>query len=307
MEFYKKMVAWYKQQPLFAEVCEWIGIILIVFVIRTIGFGLYQVPTGSMETTMLCGERFFADKFTPLFTPYKHGDVITFDEPTYKYSDNVLVNWWQRYVWGPSNWTKRVIGVPGDHIEGRIEDGKPVVYRNGQKLEEPYLNKYPLIAVFNKSQNQVLFKSYDSQYSYDTQPFYRMTEADVLNAKVYLAMRGFSDRNMLIPHSPTGGFRDVAREGMPVGSADIFDVHLGPDEYWAMGDNRQNSTDSRFWGPLKKNLMHGKVKMCLYSIDITDSWGTFEWLHIFPFDIILHPIDFWQWVRWSRCLKFIHQ
>ena len=44
-----------------------------------------------------------------------------------------------------------VIGVPGDHIKGVIEDGKPVVYVNGKKLDEQaYINKYPLILVMEK-------------------------------------------------------------------------------------------------------------------------------------------------------------
>jgi len=47
-----------------SSIAEFIALLMIIFLIRTIGFGLYQVPTGSMETTMLVGERFFADKFT---------------------------------------------------------------------------------------------------------------------------------------------------------------------------------------------------------------------------------------------------
>ena len=47
-----------------AQLWEIIGILLIVFLVRTFVFGLYQVPTGSMETTMLVGEGFFADKWS---------------------------------------------------------------------------------------------------------------------------------------------------------------------------------------------------------------------------------------------------
>jgi len=294
MSFLKKIVDWYRQRRVFSEICEWAGILLVVFIIRTIGFGLHCVPTSSMETTILRGERLFSDKLTPLFTAYKHGDIVVLDDPTYKYSENQLLNWFQHYVLSPS-WTKRVIGIPGDHVEGKIEDGRPVVYRNGQKLDESYINKYPLIALVDKTQSSPFDrKSYDPKFSYDKQPFYRMSEADTLSIP------------MFYPHTPTRGFREIAREGMPVGPADIFDVHLDSDEYWLMGDNRQNSLDSRFWGPLKSSFVHGRVKMCLYSIDITDSWGRLEWLHIFPFDIILHPINFWKWVRWSRCLRFIY-
>src|SRR6185295_16867842 len=109
-------------------------LLLIVFLVRTFGFGLYQVPTGSMETTMLVGERFFADKFTIIFSRPKRGDVVSFNDPRYPYSKNPLVRLFQEYVgtWsGPINWTKRVIGTPGDTIKGVVENGVPVVYVNG--------------------------------------------------------------------------------------------------------------------------------------------------------------------------------
>ena len=57
-------------------------------------------------------------------------------------SDNKLKRLFEEYVWGPSNWTKRVIGVPGDIVEGKVEDGHPVVYLNSKKLDESYLNTY---------------------------------------------------------------------------------------------------------------------------------------------------------------------
>src|SRR3989337_1425775 len=115
----------HKKQGLFAQISEFAFLLLIVFLIRTFGFGLYQVPSGSMETTLLVGERFFADKFSYLFREPAYGDVISFNEPpvSFNYSNNKLVNLFQRYVWGPSNWTKRVIGIPGDEVHGVIEDG----------------------------------------------------------------------------------------------------------------------------------------------------------------------------------------
>lgn len=94
---------------------ELIFVILpVAFLIRTFGFGLYQVPTGSMETTLLVGERFLADKLTYWFRPPKRGEIIAFNAPDasvcsqgYKYSKNPFTNWIERYIWGPSNWTKK--------------------------------------------------------------------------------------------------------------------------------------------------------------------------------------------------------
>lgn len=289
---------------------EIISLLTIVFLIRTFGFGLYQVPSGSMETTMLVGERFFADKFTYLLRAPQRGDIISMNEPIYNYSQNSLKRLFEEYVWGPSNWTKRVIGMPGDTVEGKIEDGKPVVYLNGQKLDEPYLNKYPLIAVFKvdpsgmfqhrRSQceleayyRNITYYSYDPSVSYANQPFYRL--------RPNLVVTGFNGKpNLLWPHDayqPEHAV-DIQPGKNYWDGSDRFYVELGEDEYWCMGDNRRCSKDCRCFGPIKKRLIHGRILFLIWSIDSDEQW----WI----LDLIKHPIDFWKRVRWSRCLKIMH-
>src|SRR3989304_2199400 len=94
-----------KQQSFLSSVAEFAFLLTIVFLVRTFIFGLYQVPTGSMETTMLVGERFFADKLSYNFRHPRHGEIIAFNDPSFKYSTNALMKIFQRYAWGPSNWT----------------------------------------------------------------------------------------------------------------------------------------------------------------------------------------------------------
>ncbi|KKR97139.1 MAG: Signal peptidase I [candidate division TM6 bacterium GW2011_GWE2_41_16] len=292
---------WYNARSSTTQICI---LLFIVYLLRMWGFGLYQVPTGSMETTMLQGERFFADKFTVLFRPINRGDIITFLDPTYPYSSNKLTLFIQKYVslpffpqyrvipifGGPSNWTKRVIGIPGDRVQGMIEDGKPVVYLNGKKLDEPYLNKYPLIAVWKRmdehtgdweyfSRNQYLLddyiahRSYDESKAYEEQPFYHLSTDRII--------QGNFIEKMLKPGTPT--------------PKDIFDRELGVDEYWLMGDNRMGSWDSRGWGPLKGSLIHGHVLFRIWSLDSAESWPIVE--------LIKHPIDFFKRIRWNRMMQ----
>ena len=291
MNFMHRFWTWMRRpnKSTFAQYVETFVIIVpIAFVIRTYFYGLYQVPTGSMETTMLVGERFFADKFTVLFRPLYHGDIITFNDPTYHYSTNNVQELFERYVWGPSNWTKRLIGLPGDHIKGVMEDGKPVVYRNGEKLDEPYVNKHPLIGVYTEGKMPPWdMRSYDEAYSYEKQPFYRMTASDVELARKL--MDRYGQEWMRLPYTPTyEGMRNI----------DEYDVHLGPNQVWAMGDNRKGSLDSRYWGPLDLKLIHGRIVFRLWSMDSNDSW--------FIVDLIKHPLDFWTRVRWSRCFQTVN-
>lgn len=295
-----RIIRWYKRpnKSAVADLLESLLVIIpIVFLIKTFIFGLYQVPTGSMETTMLVGERFFADKLTPYFSNPKRGEIISFNDPNYPYSQNRLINFYQQYVsWNVVNYTKRVIGVPGDHIQGKVEDGKPVVYINGEKFDEPYLNKHPLISVFKSEKvslrtgipGEIHRKSYDPEKPFDKQPFYRLSQLEVSRAKMYLGGRDNIFEPQTPAYSPSTGK-----------VLDEYDITLGPDEYWMMGDNRQGSADSRDWGPLnvKKSVFHGRILFRIWSVDSDESW----WI----VDLIKNPIDFFRRVRWARFFQVL--
>jgi signal peptidase I len=280
---------WLKNHSTAKFILELLFVILpVVFLVRTFGFGLYQVPSGSMETTLLVGERFFADKLTPWFSSVKRGEIIAFNDPQYPYSSNIFTNFFQRYIsWNVSNWTKRVIGIPGDHVKGRIENGEPVVYLNGEKLSQPYVNKYPLILSYKRIPDnkgvlcapEILARSYDPSRPFDNQPFY-----DINPQNVSWVAQGVPD--LIKPFTP-------ASEGI-----DVYERTLENGEYWVMGDNRLNSYDSRSWGTLKKELIHGRIVYRILSIDTQDSW--------LIFDIITNPIGFWKKIRWSRSFQSVY-
>lgn len=316
-----------KQTGFLATVKELVVLLLIVFVVRTIGFGLYQVPTGSMETTVLVGERFFADKFTLLFTPLKRGDIIAFNEPEtlFHYSSNPIMNFIQQYVWGPRNLTKRIIGIPGDRLRGVIENGRPVIYLNDKVLDEPYLNKYPLIAVQSDSperiekmsddfisellltrridpsqvneikgqikQNFVTYKTYDPALPLDKQPFYRISPDQIVKGADGMPLMRLPNTVLeTLPPEQIG--KNVWGH-----NSDEFSIELGPNQYWCMGDNRLGSGDSRSFGPVDGKYIHGKIIFRIWSIDSDESW----WI----VDLLKHPIDFWSRVRWNRFFDIV--
>ena len=130
------------------------------------------------------------------------------------------------------------------------------------------------------------YRSYDESYSFEDQPYYRMSGADVELAKKL--MNRYGQESMKLPYTPTiDNYKNI----------DEYDVHLGPSQVWAMGDNRKGSLDSRYWGPLDLKLVHGRIVVRLWSLDSHESW--------FIFDLLKHPIDFWKRVRWSRCFQLV--
>jgi len=101
------------------EIVETIVIALVLaFLIRTFVVQTFWIPSGSMEPTLLVGDRIMAYKLFYGIDDVKRGDIIIFKFPLDPHKDFV----------------KRVIGLPGDTVE--IRDKK--VYINGKRLIEPY-------------------------------------------------------------------------------------------------------------------------------------------------------------------------
>ncbi|HYY68650.1 MAG TPA: signal peptidase I, partial [Terriglobales bacterium] len=106
-----------------------VGLFIITFNLQA-----FEIPSSSMENTLLIGDHVFVDRVTlapktpwlgPVI-PYRRlqrGDIVVFLSP----AEAGL------YV------VKRIIGIPGDHLH--LRDG--VVYRNGQKLDEAYVLHNP--------------------------------------------------------------------------------------------------------------------------------------------------------------------
>jgi signal peptidase I len=116
------------------------GLFIITFV-----FQAFEIPSGSMENTLLVGDHLFVDRLGPTakasymgpLIPYrdiKRGDIVVFLTPNPSEAGLFLV--------------KRIMGVPGDHLH--LDHG--VLYVNGVRQNEPYLNPdkgyYPYIDDF---------------------------------------------------------------------------------------------------------------------------------------------------------------
>jgi len=172
------------------------------------------------------------------------------------------------------------------------------------KLDEPYLNKYPVVATFKSNRHDhFTYRSWDPTKALDDQPFYQFTTGEIELGKMR-ARDYYGERAVKRPGTPYES--RVDKDEQPwvtseidngIGILDEFHVKLGADQYWLMGDNRLASHDSRAWGPVNKQLIHGLIKFRIWSLDSDQSWWIFE--------LIKHPISFWQQVRWSRCFQLV--
>jgi signal peptidase I len=247
------------------------------------------------------------------FDEVKRGDLVIFDDPREGYDESSYFQYlWQRYVGfsipllglktGPINVVKRVIAVPGDIIQGKLENGKAVIYLNGIKLDESYVNHLPLILLqrdkgflgfdnfgplavpdFLRKEKKLVRYTYDPAKPYDQQPFYYMSAEDIYKHPQT------GESILYEAFSPTYSSRGV--------TIDEFGPRKVPENmYWTMGDSRKNSEDSRVWQYLDRKYIHGRASFIIYSVDSEEAL----WL----FDLIKHPIEFWKkHIRWNRFFK----
>jgi signal peptidase I len=197
-----------------ATIAEWaVTIALLLFGTTTLAQA-FVIPTGSMEDSLLVGDHLIVDKLayaphgslTGHILPYEdpqHGDIIVF-----RYPPDLT----QTLV-------KRLIGVPGDRL--KIDHG--VVYRNGRRLNEPYVyHKY----------------AYDPALDNFPNPCCRPVKEDAAQQ---------AQRDMLANQVVNG------------------EMTVPPGSYFAMGDNRDNSSDSRYWGFVPRENIIGKPVLIYWS------------------------------------------
>jgi signal peptidase I len=210
------------------ELIEWAKsfaiAVLLFFVIRTFLIQAFTIPSGSMENTLRIGDYLmannaifgahipFTDIRVPAFRDPVFGDIVVF-RPTY--NDPII------------DVVKRVIGEPGDTIQ--MVDR--VVYRNGQPLNEPYVE-----GTYLPDQQMQRFGP-DGR------------EAGGYNWHLG-ALVGDADPDEYEPTRDTWGPL-VVPEG----------------HYLLLGDNRDQSLDSRYMGFIPREVIRGKALFIYYSID----------------------------------------
>jgi len=97
-----------------------IAVAIALFINRFVIFRV-EVPTGSMEDTILVGDKVVTFRLSYLFNDPERGDIVVFPYPDNEEEDYI----------------KRIIGLPGETVEGK--DG--LVYIDGEPLEEHYIKE----------------------------------------------------------------------------------------------------------------------------------------------------------------------
>ena len=117
-----------QETTLTQEILSWVEVIVVAVVLALLidGFIIINatVPSGSMETTIMTGDRVLGTRFAYWFSEPKRGDIVVFRYPIDEAKGK------------RTKFIKRIIGLPGETVT--IEKG--VVYIDGEALEEDYIN-----------------------------------------------------------------------------------------------------------------------------------------------------------------------
>lgn len=204
-------------------------VIAFVLVLRSFLYEPFQIPSGSMMPTLLVGDFILVEKFTyGLKDPVARNKFIEVGEPA---RGDVVVF---KYPEDPNtDFIKRVVGLPGD----------TVVYRNKQVFIKPACDVTVTPQCPGMKPVELTFEQ-RGEFIQDLVPLERFTEQ--LGEVSHQILR-----NPAVPPHAQMYYKQ------PGTAADEFLVPEG--QYLVLGDNRDNSRDSRYWGFVPDDNLVGKA------------------------------------------------
>jgi signal peptidase I len=229
------------KEPLWVEYgASFFPVILIVFVLRSFLVEPFKIPSGSMIPTLLVGDFIAVNKFTyGIRLPVVNKKIIDLGMP--QRGDVVVF----RYPPDPGlDYIKRVVGLPGDKVA--------------------YLNKRLTI------NGQPLAIKKDGDYFDRERMFYTPRYVEQLGA-VEHALLIEDEAPNFVPHVMQFPQRDKC-----IYNAEGFICEVPAGHYFVMGDNRDNSQDSRVWGFVPDENLVGKAFFVWFNFSDLKRIGSFH-------------------------------
>jgi signal peptidase I len=248
-----------------------------------------KVPTGSMKNTIWIQDHLLVNKF--IFGPHERLNLPVLATRDIRRGDVVVFKYPQE---PQTNFVKRVIGLPGETIEYDGRTGR--IYINGQELPEQRVyvarevnNDSPAPLDEIKNDGRPAGASWTAYYYEDGED---SVDARIMDSSAKYAVH--QPYKIPVKGDPVPDELRSDPQRVRIYDADN-DGKFDSDQYFCMGDNRDNSLDSRFWGTVPRSSIVGRAMFVYWSLDKSKDNG--ENTNIFR--------DFFTKSRLWRIGKFI--
>jgi signal peptidase I len=232
------------KQPAWVEYSgSFFPVIALVFVLRSFLFEPFKIPSGSMLPTLFVGDFILVNKFTyGIRLPVIDKKIISINEPQ---RGDVMVF---KFPKDPTqNYIKRIVGLPGDTIS----------YKNKKLSVNGVVNQY------------------------ETQPDFLHEGAQLSYSKQFNEKSGSVVHKILNDDDRPAGIAMFGEADFSFADRCIYDVEgvtctVPQGHYFMMGDNRDNSQDSRYWGFVPDQNVVGKAFFIWMNFSDLKRIGSFQ-------------------------------
>lgn len=220
--------------------------LLVSFLVKSFLVRSFYIPSGSMENTLQINDRILVDEITPRFTGYQRGDVVVFRDPG-GWLPPTSADTQRPWIVEGFDWLLSLVGLSAPDSDDHLI--KRVIGLPGDRIGY-----------------------HDHQLTLNGQPVPYRLEGRYIGAGKGMDATGATELTEGLPGRPHYVLRRDDVPFLPQGQGE-GDWIVPPGHYFVMGDNRDNSEDSRFWGFLPEANLRGKAFMVWMNFDKSaDHW-----------------------------------